>query len=203
MTPPPSRLQSTLIELERALSAAGIRHAIAGGIAMAAHGRVRATEDIDVLADAAQGEAIRAVMRSLGYVEEAPGPVSTRYIRQPMPEVPGLADWVDVLFVSRLNGRRLLDRAAARPVDWAGTSLIIVDPAGLILMKTLALTDNPNRPSDAQDVQFLLTTHADQLDMESLRREAAELGADVASTLAALIEASVREPNVITARSRL
>lgn len=203
MTPPPSRLQSTLIELEQALSAAGIRHAIAGGIAMAAHGRVRATEDIDVLADAAQGEALRVVMRSLGYAEEAPGPIGTRYIRQTMPELPGLADWVDVLFASRPCGRRLIDRAEAQPVEWAGTSIPIVDPAGLILMKSLALTDNPNRPADAHDVQFLLTAHADALGMESLRHEAADLGADVASTLAALIEASVREPSVITARSRL
>ena len=185
MTPTPSRLQTMLVELESSLSRAGVRHAIAGGIAMAAHGRVRATEDIDVLVDAVQSEALDAALRSLGYAPRPSG-VATRYVRSPLAALPDLVEWIDVLLARRETGRALIARAQAAPVHWQGIDLPVVDPAGLVLMKCLALAENPGRVMDASDVQYLLREHADSIDLATLERDAAALGADVAAALSGL-----------------
>ena len=202
MSPRPSRLQAMLVELESALCAAGIRHAIAGGIAMAAHGRVRATEDIDVLADAAQADAMRRVMRGLGYDEEIDGPVSTRFVRHPLPDVPALAEWVDALFDSRPIGRRLIERAAAHPVESSDLMLPVIDAPGLVLMKCIALAADPGRHADADDVRYLLSSLS-EADRAWLRREAAAIGDDIAAVLASTLANSVRELPPINTDSRL
>lgn len=202
MSSAPSRLQAMLVELESALSTAGIRHAIAGGIAMAAHGRVRATDDIDVLADAAQADALREVMRRLGYAEEVHGPVPTRFVRRPMPGLPGLAEWVDALFASRPSGRGLIERAAAHPVRWNGVSLPVVDAAGLVLMKCIALVADPQRHVDADDVRYLLSVIGEP-GRVALVEDASGLGADVAAVLGSLVNDGVREAPLGNGVSRL
>lgn len=203
MSPTPSRLQALLIELEAALSAAGIRHAIVGGIAMAAHGRVRATEDIDLLVDLLQMDAMREVMRALGFEEEVHGAVASRYVRHPIKDLPEVAEWVDALYASRPTGRRLIERAAANPVALAGSSLPVVDAAGLILMKSLALAADPSRTTDADDIRFLISAGAGRIDLASLKRDAAEVGADVAATLDAVLALGAREAQPVSPRSRL
>ncbi len=85
-----------LIELEGALGAAGVRHAIVGGIAMAAHGRIRATEDIDLLVDAVQESQLETALGVLGYRGAQAG-IATRYVRQPLSDLTGLQEWIDVL----------------------------------------------------------------------------------------------------------
>ncbi len=200
MTPTPSRLQAMLVELESTLSRAGVRHAIAGGIAMAAHGRVRATEDIDVLVDAVQADALDVALRSLGYAPRASG-IAMRYERSPLPGLPDMVEWIDVLLARRDAGRTLIARAQASPLRWQGIDLPVVDPAGLVLMKCLALAENPSRPMDAADAQYLLRTYADSIDLAALERDAAALGADVAAALAGLRSQGVAEaPHVGSGR---
>lgn len=181
-----------LVELESTLARAGVRHAIAGGIAMAVHGRVRATEDIDVLVDAAQAGALDGALRSLGYVPRASG-IATRYARSPLPALPEVVEWIDVLLARRDSGRALIARAQKAPVRWQGLELPVVDPAGLVLMKCLALAENPNRPMDASDASYLLRTHAASIDLVALERDAAALGADVAAVLSGLRGRGVAE----------
>ena len=50
-----------------ALTAAGIRYAICGGIAVTIHGAIRSTKDIDVLIDPADVARVLDVVRLLGY----------------------------------------------------------------------------------------------------------------------------------------
>jgi hypothetical protein len=59
-------------ELERLvarLESADVPYALCGGLAMAVHGRPRATMDIDLLTPAASLDAIRGVTRGLGFQE--------------------------------------------------------------------------------------------------------------------------------------
>ncbi len=51
-----------------ALTAAGIRYAICGGIAVTIHGAIRSTKDIDVLIDPADVSRVLDVVRPLGYI---------------------------------------------------------------------------------------------------------------------------------------
>lgn len=64
-------LREEMIQLVRALDAAGIPYALCGGLAMAAHGWPRATMDIDLLIEETRLEAVKAVARVIGYEHEA------------------------------------------------------------------------------------------------------------------------------------
>jgi hypothetical protein len=64
----------TAQEVSAALTTAGIRHAIIGGHAMAAHGHIRNTEDVDVVAMAmSEAAAVIAALRTGARVERQPG----------------------------------------------------------------------------------------------------------------------------------
>lgn len=64
----------TAQEVSTALTTAGIRHAIIGGHAMAAHGHVRNTEDVDVVAMAmTEAASVIATLRADTRVERRPG----------------------------------------------------------------------------------------------------------------------------------
>lgn len=64
----------TAQEVSTALTNAGIRHAIIGGHAMAAHGHVRNTEDVDVVAMAmTEAASVIAALRAETRVERHPG----------------------------------------------------------------------------------------------------------------------------------
>ena len=61
-------------EVSQALTASGIRHVVIGGHAMAAHGRIRNTEDVDVVAVAmTDAAAVVAALRPGAHVERHAG----------------------------------------------------------------------------------------------------------------------------------
>lgn len=61
------KLADELEKLAVALSAAGVEYALCGGLAMAVHGHVRATEDIDILVRESDLDEIITVAESIGY----------------------------------------------------------------------------------------------------------------------------------------
>jgi hypothetical protein len=61
-------VHQTLRELARRLDALRIPYAIAGGMALVAHGYLRTTVDVDVLVTAAGREAIHRELEGRGYV---------------------------------------------------------------------------------------------------------------------------------------
>ncbi len=62
-----------LENLARSLEQAGIAYVVIGGMAMAAHGFVRPTEDIDILLNAEGLEAFQRLLVGRGYVAAFPG----------------------------------------------------------------------------------------------------------------------------------
>jgi hypothetical protein len=59
-------------KIVRALTAARVNYAVAGGLAVGLHGYVRATEDMDFLIDEQNEQAAREIVRAIGYVPSGP-----------------------------------------------------------------------------------------------------------------------------------
>jgi hypothetical protein len=151
------------LDLLRALSDAGVRHAVVGGVAVALHGVPRATFDLDLLVDLDDGEnasRLVAVLSSLGYRPRVPVPLAAladasqrrewieqRHMRafsvgcdaRPMEEVDVLIDpgvpWADASFEIRSVG---------------GVPVPVVTRDVLVAMKRLS-----GRPVDLADVAAL------------------------------------------------
>jgi hypothetical protein len=73
-----SRLHEAARQLAATLEGEGIPYAIAGALALAAHGRVRLTEDVDVLLTREGLAAFKRAWLGRGYVEIGPGLKSVR-----------------------------------------------------------------------------------------------------------------------------
>lgn len=172
---------STLVPLFRATSSAlpiRFRYAVMGGLAVSTWGTVRATQDIDVLADATPSP-LRA------------GSVETRLARfweakkwrvewrrgaadDPVPLLVRLGPpacrhlWIDVVWVHRQWQRNALQRAI--PIRIATTEMPVVHPEDLILLKLAA-----GGPQDLLDVEGIVSAAPPELDMARLRRRAERL----------------------------
>jgi len=68
-----SRLHESARELARILDQAGIPYAVAGALALAVHGRMRLTEDVDLLMTREGLAAFKSAWLGRGYVEITPG----------------------------------------------------------------------------------------------------------------------------------
>jgi hypothetical protein len=154
-------LRSVLLELHAALDAAGIAHALIGGLALAAHGAGRATVDLDFLADGARAGDVDEILRARGYQ------------RLPLPEDLGnylsedpVRVRVDFPFARRAIARAMLARAAL--LDVLGTSLRVADASDRIGLKVRASSDDPSRTRhDLADVEKLLRVA--EIDLERVR----------------------------------
>lgn len=73
-----SPLQKTASDIARRLSDLGIDYAIAGALCLAAHGAVRATEDVDVLISRQGLERFKESWLGRGYVDIRPGGKAVR-----------------------------------------------------------------------------------------------------------------------------
>ena len=154
------------------------RFAVIGGLAVSTWGTVRATQDIDVLADS------------------TPSPIRTATLREEMSQLWEEKNWqhewrigagddpiplltglvcpasgqltVDVLWAHKQWQRNALKRAIAIRV--ARTPLPIIQPEDLILLKLEA-----GGPQDLLDVEGILVATPPELDLARLRRSAARL----------------------------
>jgi len=203
MTTTAARLRTMLEEVTVAFHDRGIVHALAGGMAMAAHNITRATKDIDFLVSNADARAAADVLQRLGYApasEEGAG--FARFVRRPLPELPGLTEWVDLLLARQAIGLELLEEAQRQPLQWDGLKLAVVSREGLAAMKLLALSANPSRITDYTDIRALLESDK-PLDSARVRSLARELGADVVELFDAIARQSsdgIRDPRFPFAR---
>ncbi len=178
MTTAPGRLIQMLEDVVRAFVRSDIAHAIAGGMAVAAHGLPRGTKDIDFLIDYNDIDRAETALRALGFerAAEAAGDGFARFVRHPLPDLPEIAEWVDLLLARQELGRGLIRDAIRDPVSWQGMELVVVSPAGLVLMKLLACVDDPSRVQDRADIVGLLQIHADTIDVHWIQLNAGLLG---------------------------
>ena len=153
-----SRLVAQLEEALQAFAACRTPPALIGGMALAAHQVVRATRDIDFLADADDADVIHSALTGLGYTCRHRSADAANYVRDD--------EGLDVLYANRPIARRLLAEAKDR-VSPMGR-LRVISAEGLIGFKLQALTNNPARTRDIDDIRALLRAHRLHLNMHEV-----------------------------------
>lgn len=163
----PARVRVAAHAVSDALSALGVTHAIAGGVACHAHGHRRATEDVDLLvnADDARGAVFSFFDNSPGYSPRFRG--SRRSWRDTKNRVD-----IDLLVSGDFPGDGL-PKPVVFPVltplgpsqshDWYTRvigGLRFVDLVTLIELKLASALTAPHRLKDAADVQALIAANA-------------------------------------------
>lgn len=196
MTTTEPRLRAILREVSSALEQAGVAHALVGGLAMAAHGFPRATKDLDFMLAHLDARAADDVLRRLGFEAASDAGGFVRYVRRPLPNLPELVEWVDILLARRAIGLELLAEAQRTPIRWHGMEVPVVSLEGIVAMKLLALVDNPRRLNDRDDVLTLLRSIPGP-NLARVRAAAETLGPDAVAMFESLARESrdeIREP---------
>lgn len=123
----------------QALLEAGIRHALAGGLAVGAHGNPRATKDVDFL------------VGDEAFIRHSSGIVTLNGA------LPIAVDGVPIDALSIPDDARFLERALDDAIAAAPAGAVPVVPvAALVAMKLLAL-----RPRDRRDIEDLFRAGVD------------------------------------------
>lgn len=139
-----------LVALLRSLDDARIEYALCGALALAVHGAPRATKDIDLIAKPEDADAIRSVVRTIGYTFEAlpmefagSGITVQRFTKL----VEGRPLMLDVLWLTPKLQAVWDDRER---IAWNEGTLSVVSRDGLITLKLTA-----GRAQDLVDIQSL------------------------------------------------
>jgi hypothetical protein len=154
----PLALREQLREVVAALRVCDPPPALIGGLALAAHGYVRATRDIDFLIAAEDADRADRALAALGYERVHRSQNAANYRRGD--------EGVDLLYASRPISRGLLSRALAVP----GFGARVVSVEGIIGFKLQAHANAPDRPHDLADIRALVARHRDKLDRAETRR---------------------------------
>jgi hypothetical protein len=133
--------------------------ALIGGLALAAHQVVRATRDVDFLADADDADRLHEILLALGYRCVHRSEDAANYLRED--------EGLDLLYAHRPTARRLLAQATQR--DTAMGSLRVISAEGLIGFKLQALVNNPARTRDLDDIRALLRAQRGRLNMQEVQ----------------------------------
>lgn len=154
-----SRLGRQIEEVIAALNGAEARFALIGGLALASHNVIRATQDVDLLTDLDVAELIDKELVRLGYQCLLRSPDAANYSRGD--------ERVDFLFASRPIARRLLADAEEHQTPFG--VLRVVSTEGLIGFKLQALVNDPRRTQDLADIRALLRANRGKLSLEEVR----------------------------------
>lgn len=149
-------------QIKEALAAfAGIKQppALIGGLALAAHQVIRATEDVDFLVDAGDADRLHEILVGLGYTCIHRSEEAANYARGD--------EGLDLLYAHRPIARRLL--ANAEPRDTAMGRLRVVSAEGLIAFKLQGYVNDASRVRDLDDIRALLRLHQATLDMAEVK----------------------------------
>lgn len=133
--------------------------ALIGGLALAAHQVVRATRDIDFLADADDADRLHEILLALGYRCIHRSEDAANYLRDD--------EGLDLLYAHRPVARRLLGEAIEHKTVMG--PLRVISAEGLIGFKLQALVNNPSRARDLEDIRALLRAQRGRLNMDEVR----------------------------------
>lgn len=149
-------LQDTLSSAASALSAEKIGFALIGGFALAAHGVVRATQDIDLLVDGSMRNKAIKCLESIGFI-----------ISHESPEVVHFSGkgQLDILFSNREPTRQMI--LDAKKIN--DFPIPVVSAEGIIGLKIQAYKNDPRREfQDKADIQSLLEIYKN-LDFDKIK----------------------------------
>ena len=148
---------AALERVVEALREARVGHALIGGLALAAHGAARATQD-----EGARADDVHELMQRLGYRALHRSENAANYASDDE------RGRVDFLFAQRKYTRAMLERAVLHRVP-AIPELPVVDAADLIGLKVQSSSNDPSRSRiDLADVARLLRG-AQDLNLDRVR----------------------------------
>jgi hypothetical protein len=156
---PASRLGRQIEEVLAALGRIGASTALIGGLALAPYRVVRATMDVDLLADGQFAEAIEAELRGLGYECLHRSPDSATFLRGD--------ERVDFLFAHRPMAKALLAAAVEHSTPFGVIRVVSLE--GLVAFKLQGLVNDPRRTQDLEDIRALLRANGDRISRDQLR----------------------------------
>ena len=154
-----SRLGRQLEEVIASLSKVDARFALIGGLALASHKVIRATQDIDLLTDSEKAEDIDRELIALGYHCLHRSADAGNYLRGD--------ERVDFIYASRPAARGLLSNATS--VQTAFGEVRVVSTEGLIGLKLQGFVNNPRRTQDLEDIKALVAANRQALKMDEVR----------------------------------
>jgi hypothetical protein len=154
-----SRLGRQIEEVIVTFDRIRVPFALIGGLALASHKVVRATQDVDLLVDADKADEIDVELMKLGYHCIHKSTEAANYLRHD--------ERLDLLYATRPIARRLL--AGAREVESSFGKIRVVNSEGLIGFKLQGLVNNPRRTQDLEDIRALLRANRDTLNMTEVR----------------------------------
>lgn len=134
--------------------------ALIGGLALAAHKVVRATQDIDFLVDSADADTLHRLLLGLGYRCIHRSEDAANYLRGD--------EGIDFLYAHRPAASRLLAEACERETGMG--RMRVVSGEGLIGLKLQAFVNNPKRTQDVEDIRSLLRNNRGTLNMNEVKR---------------------------------
>jgi hypothetical protein len=155
-----TKMVDQMSEALAAFAACKTEPALIGGLALAAHNYVRATQDIDFLADAADADRLHDALLGIGYRCIHRSEDAGNYVRGD--------EGLDFLYAHREISRRLLATAISR--ETAFGKMRIVSAEGLIGFKLQAVVNDPERARDLDDIRFLLRNNRGKLNMQEVER---------------------------------
>lgn len=155
-----SRLVDQIREAVAAFAGLRTPPALIGGLALAAHRVIRATQDVDFLADADDADRLHDALTALGYTCIHRSEDAANYTRGD--------EGLDLLYAHRPIARRLLAEAQAR--DTPMGRLRVVSAEGLIAFKLQGYVNDPSRTQDLEDIRSLLRAGRATLDMDEVAR---------------------------------
>ena len=162
---PVSRLGRQIEEIILCLDRLGAATALIGGLALAPYDVIRATSDVDLLADARLADSIDCELRKLGYQCLHRSADVANYVRGD--------ERVDFLFAVRPAAAALLASAVTHQTPFG--ELRVVGLEGLIAFKLQGFVNDPRRTQDLEDIRALLRANRDRADL-SLVPQAAFAG---------------------------
>lgn len=140
-----SRLGRQITEIVTVLDRADAPAALIGGLALASHGVVRATQDVDFLTDAGLADVLHGELLALGYRCLHRSADAANYVRG--------NERLDLLYASRPIARRLL--AEALPHTTPFGALKVIGLESLIAFKLQGFVNDPRRTRDLEDIRAI------------------------------------------------
>lgn len=156
---PASRLGGQIAEVVAALESIKAPFALIGGLALASHNVVRATQDIDLLVAAEDADRIEAALFELEYIRMYRSRDAANYMRAD--------ERVDLLYAHRPIARKLLGAAVARTSAFG--TIRVVNVEGLIGLKLQAWVNDPRRTQDKEDIRALLRANRATMNMTEVQ----------------------------------
>lgn len=168
----PEGLDVVLADVARCFESRGIRYALIGGVAIGIRSQVRATEDLDFIAQIPQLVLPRLLddLVSCGFEMDLVE-VIRRWIQEHMIVLRCRGVRVDLLKPVVPLYQHVIDTARAETDQ--SRVVRVASAEGLILTKLIAW-----RTQDQADIERLLAANRGQLDLDYIRREWATVGDD-------------------------